>query len=102
MIRSYVQDHPKEWDVHLPLLTAAYIGTVHPATKFTPNYLMLGREVIRPVDLTFSSAVTSNSSIPEYSSLGTEKTGTDPEFYNTNQIQLLDVINHYLFSVMVF
>ena len=66
MIRSYVQDHPKEWDVHLPLLTAAYRSTVHPATKFTPSYLMLGREVISPVDLTFSSAVTSNSSIPEY------------------------------------
>ena len=66
MIHSYVLEHPKEWDFHLPLLTAAYRSTVHPATKFTPNYLMLGQEVISPVDLTFSSAVTSNSSIPEY------------------------------------
>ena len=66
MIRSYVQEHPSEWDVHLPLLTAAYRSTVHPATRFTQNFLMLGREVISPVDLAFSAAVTSMSSLPEY------------------------------------
>ena len=66
MICSYVQEHPSEWDVHLPLLTAAYRSTVHPATRFTQNFLMLGREVISPVDLAFSAGVTSMSSLPEY------------------------------------
>ena len=53
MIRSFVDDHPNEWDQHLPLLTAAYRCTVHPSTGFTPNYLMLGREVTLPSDLLF-------------------------------------------------
>ena len=53
MIHSFVDDHPNEWDKHLPLLTAAYRCTVHPSTGFTPNNLMLGREVTIPSDLLF-------------------------------------------------
>ena len=48
MIRSFIEDHPKEWDKHLPLLTAAYRCTVHPTTGFTPKFLMFGREVNIP------------------------------------------------------
>lgn len=38
----------KNWDEHLPLLTAAYRNIVHSVTGFTPNPLMLGREDFQP------------------------------------------------------
>ena len=53
MIRSFIADNQLDWDVHVPLLTSAYRSTVHPATGFTPNYLMFGREVNIPVDVLF-------------------------------------------------
>ncbi len=51
MIRSFVNKNEKDWDLYLPLLTAAYRSTVHPATGYTPNLMMLGRETRLPVDL---------------------------------------------------
>ena len=34
MIRSFINSNKQNWDIHIPLLTAAY--------RFTPNKLMLG------------------------------------------------------------
>ena len=53
MIRSFIGENQLDWDAHIPLLTAAYRSTIHPATGFTPNYLMLGREVNLPVDVLY-------------------------------------------------
>ena len=53
MLRAYVSYKPTEWDEYLPLLTAAYRATPHSATGFSPNYLMLGREVSIPMDLAY-------------------------------------------------
>ena len=53
MIRSFIDANKSDWDVHIPLLTSAYRSTVHPATGFTPNKLMLGREVNLPVDILY-------------------------------------------------
>ena len=66
MIRSFTEDHPNEWDKHLPLLTAAYRCTVHPATGFTPNFLMFGREVNIPADLLFPPPADDGLTTPEY------------------------------------
>ncbi len=51
MIRCYVNQNQKNWDEHLPLLTSAYRSSQHAVTGFTPNRLMLGREVYQPQDL---------------------------------------------------
>ena len=51
MLRSYVQLDQRDWDVHLPLLTAAYRATTHASTGLTPNKLMFGREVQMPGDI---------------------------------------------------
>ncbi|KAI7811653.1 hypothetical protein IRJ41_008241 [Triplophysa rosa] len=51
MIWCYVNQDQKNWDEHLPLLTAAYRSSQHAVTGFTPNRLMLGREVYQPQDL---------------------------------------------------
>ena len=41
----------KEWDDKIPLLTMAYRSTLHEVTGYTPNYLMLGREIFLPLDI---------------------------------------------------
>jgi hypothetical protein len=64
MIRSFLDNNQENWDEYLPLLTAAYRSTIHPATGFTPNMMMLGREVRLPIDLLFplpETVVTENS-----------------------------------------
>ena len=65
MIRSSLCSHAGDWDLHIPILTAAYRSTVHTATGFTPNFLMLGRETTTPVDIVFPR-VGSGQDLPEY------------------------------------
>ena len=55
MIASYVSKNQKDWDVNLPLLTAAYRCCDHASTGYTPNMLMLGREVFLPVQIALGS-----------------------------------------------
>ena len=50
-LATYVQDHQKDWDRHLPLLLMSYRSAVHEATKFTPAMLMFGWELCVPLDL---------------------------------------------------
>jgi len=45
----------KEWDNNLPLLTLAYRSSIHEVTGYTPNYLMMGREVYLPLDIMIGS-----------------------------------------------
>ena len=51
MIRCFIDDNVTTWDEELPLLSMALHATVHRQTGFTPNRMMLGREVILPLDL---------------------------------------------------
>ena len=51
MIRCFIEKDSKYWDRDLPLLAMALHSTVHRQTGYTPNRLMLGREVIQPVHL---------------------------------------------------
>ena len=53
LIRSYVDENQRNLDQHIPLLTAAYRSTVHPATGCTPNMLMMGGEVNLPIDILY-------------------------------------------------
>lgn len=48
MIRCYVDTNQRNWDEHLPLLASAYRSSQHAVTGFSPNMLMLGREVHQP------------------------------------------------------
>ncbi|XP_063040269.1 uncharacterized protein LOC134435312 [Engraulis encrasicolus] len=56
MIRCYVDKDQKNWDEHLPLLTSAYRSSRHAVTGFTPNQLMLGRDVHQPHDIQSGTA----------------------------------------------
>ena len=53
MLKSYINNHQSDWDEHLPFLTMAYRSAEHETTGFSPNYLMLGREVSTPLDIMF-------------------------------------------------
>ena len=44
-------DSQKTWDENLPLLTMAYRSTIHEVTGYSPNYVMLGREISLPLDI---------------------------------------------------
>lgn len=52
MLRKYVAPHQRDWDQHIPYLLMAYRATKHASTGQTPNRMMLGNEIRRPIDLT--------------------------------------------------
>ena len=54
MIKAYIKGEQRDWDVHLAYLCAGYRASKHEATGFTPNFLMLGREVRLPGDVTIT------------------------------------------------
>lgn len=51
MIKAYIKDDQREWDQHLGCLAAAYRSSPHEVTGFTPNFLMLGKEIRLPGEL---------------------------------------------------
>ena len=51
MLRGKLQPDQKDWDLQLPSCMMAYRSSVHESTGFTPNHLMLGREVEIPLDV---------------------------------------------------
>ena len=53
MLSMFVDLRQTDWDYYLPLVMMAYRSSVHESTGFTPNEMMLGREVLLPVDLLF-------------------------------------------------
>ena len=50
-LATFVQDHQRDWDRHLPLLLMSYRSAVHETTRFTPAMLMFGRELRVALDL---------------------------------------------------
>ena len=57
MLSSYVNEHHTNWDILLPYVMMAYRSAEHETTGCTPNRLMLGREVMTPLDLIYEPPV---------------------------------------------
>ena len=53
MLSKLVNSRRNDWDTILPYVMAAYRATPHTSTGLTPNRIMLGREVMLPVDLVY-------------------------------------------------
>ncbi|MDZ7612307.1 MAG: RNase H-like domain-containing protein [Flavobacteriaceae bacterium] len=53
MLAKVVDSDQKNWCEKLPGVVAAYRGTVHDTTGFSPNRLMFGRENRTPLDLVY-------------------------------------------------
>uniref|UniRef100_A0A096LXU6 Integrase catalytic domain-containing protein n=1 Tax=Poecilia formosa TaxID=48698 RepID=A0A096LXU6_POEFO len=51
MLRSLEVEKQSRWPEHLPELLHAYNNVIHSATGFAPSYLMFGRHLRLPVDL---------------------------------------------------
>ena len=51
ILRCFIQGQQEDWDLHLATVGMAIRSTVNRLTGFTPNFLMLGREVLQPIDL---------------------------------------------------
>ena len=63
MIRAFLKGEQRNWDVNLSLLSSAYRSTPNETTGFTPNMLMLGREVNQPILTNLSN---NHNTLPEY------------------------------------
>lgn len=55
-LRSFVNDKQNNWDEVLPLITSAIRSSKNRNTGFTPNKLMLGREIVSPSDIVIPGA----------------------------------------------
>lgn len=53
MLTGYVNEYHSNWDVLLPYVMMAYRSAEHETTGYTPNRLMLGREVSTPLDIIY-------------------------------------------------
>jgi hypothetical protein len=50
MLSKVVAENQRDWDLHIDFVLAAYRGTKHESTGFTPNFLVFGRELRAPLD----------------------------------------------------
>ena len=53
ILSKYVRKDQKDWDEQLPWALMAYRSAVNESTKFSPSMLMLGREILLPIDLIY-------------------------------------------------
>ena len=57
LLSAFVNEEHTDWDQLLPYVMMAYRSSEHETTGFTPNYMMLGREISVPMDIQFGSPV---------------------------------------------
>lgn len=57
MLGKVVALNQRDWDIHLPIVMAAYRASPHSSTEFTPNQLFLARETRMPIDLVLEDAL---------------------------------------------
>jgi len=61
MMGRVVDEHQRDWDTVLSYVMAAYRSSRHEVTQYSPNYLLMGRDVRAPVDLVYGSPETTTS-----------------------------------------
>ena len=67
LLTTHMQHVPEDtWDDHLPSLMLAYRSSVHESVKFTPHYLMFGRESRLPIDIMFGGGPAPGETPSEY------------------------------------
>ena len=51
ILGKIISENQRDWCEKVPIAAAAYRASVHEATGYTPNRLMLGRETLAPLDI---------------------------------------------------
>jgi len=57
MLGKVVSENQKDWDTKLPFVMAAYRASRHESTGYSPNFLVLGRDVRTPLDVVLNLPV---------------------------------------------
>ncbi len=65
-VRCYIADSQDQWDLHLQQIAGALRSCVNRSTGFTPNKLMLGREVNIPAYMMFPQARSEPVGVDQY------------------------------------
>ena len=67
-IRCFLKKRQHDWDIHLQQLVSAIRSAKNPQTGFSPNLMMLGREVFQPLDVILGSCKVSSGEkeVPQY------------------------------------
>jgi hypothetical protein len=60
MLAHYVNKYQKDWDRYLPYVLYAYRTAPHAITRYSPFYLLYGREAIYPFDILVRDAKETN------------------------------------------
>ncbi|XP_052255150.1 uncharacterized protein LOC127860882 [Dreissena polymorpha] len=60
MVRAYLTDEEKYWDMYLGCLAGAYRATPCKSTRLSPNMMVLGREMRLPADVLFGDIKATN------------------------------------------
>ena len=55
ILAKTIDEHQRDWDSQLPFTMAAYRASRHEGTDYSPNFLVLGREVHAPMDLMYGT-----------------------------------------------
>ena len=66
MIKAYSRGQQDQWDKNLGCLASAYRMTPHASTSYSPNLLMLGREVRTPIEVLVGSGSSENTTVTTY------------------------------------
>lgn len=66
MLGKTVETHQRDWDERLPYVLAAYRGSIHEATGFSPNLLVYGRKARAPIDLVYGQPKEALEEWPTY------------------------------------
>ena len=51
MLKCFINENRDDWDDHLPYIMLAYRSSPHESTGMSPNLMMFGEELARPIDL---------------------------------------------------
>ena len=66
LLGKVVETNQRDWDQWLPSVLSAYHASPHESSGYTPNFLMLGREVRVPLDLAFGEPLMEEGLGPVY------------------------------------
>ena len=61
MLASSGAQHSQDWECYLRPLCLAYNSSINPTTRYSPFFLMFGRQVRMPVDVMYGQPVESES-----------------------------------------